>query len=358
MSICSSSSSRTKLLCAATGLRAVAVLIVTSIAGATHGATITVHPEDAYGRLFVDVAGDITLADIKQFSDKVASLPTEKVYVSLSSDGGDAVATAIGDYIRLSGMKTLVPEDKKCASVCALIWLGSQDRYIGGERAAVGFHGAYNPNTGQPGKFNLKIAVYLGYLGFSYDAVDWILGAPPLAMRLLTPETSRQYGIFYAVLTPKRSVPFVDEQLVPPRPPPEVPPPPNASTRPVPEPTVHGDQSASSLTLFCIIEPGRGDGIIVRATEAGAGSSLHVVHKVNGQLCDRNVQYQIFKFRQDQSRRNYYWDGVLTKDSNVLMTGHLWLNAGAWYYNEIVSYKDGSQPLKLATPPVVCQPTD
>jgi hypothetical protein len=95
----------------------------------------------------------------------------------------------------------------------------------------------------------------------------------------------------------------------------------------------------------------------VRATEARAGSSLHVVHKVDGQLYDRNVQYQIFAFRQDQNRRSYYWDGVLAKDSNVLMTGHLWLNAGAWYYNEYVSFKDGSQPVKLATPPVMCQPT-
>ena len=69
------------------------------------------------------------------------------------------------------------------------------------------------------------------------------------------------------------------------------------------------------------------------------------------------MQYQIFAFRQDQNRRSYYWDGVLTKDGNVLMTGHLWLNAGAWYYNEFVSFKDGSQPVKAATPTITCQPT-
>jgi S1-C subfamily serine protease len=133
--------------------------------------------------------------------------------------------------------------------------------------------------------------------------------------------------------------------------------PPKEVEQPRLAPPVHADQSSSSLILFCISDSGGGDGIIVRATEARAGSSLHVVHKVDGQLYDRNVQYQIFAFRQDQNRRSYYWDGVLAKDSNVLMTGHLWLNAGAWYYNEYVSFKDGSQPVKLATPPVMCQPT-
>ena len=122
------------------------------------------------------------------------------------------------------------------------------------------------------------------------------------------------------------------------------------------------DESSSNLSLFCITESGRGrnpqsDGIIVQATEARAGWSLHVVHKVGGQLHDRNVQYEVIAFRQDQNRQSYYWDGVLAKDRNVLMTGHLWRNAGVWVYNEYVSFRDGSQPVKLATPPVTCRPT-
>jgi hypothetical protein len=122
------------------------------------------------------------------------------------------------------------------------------------------------------------------------------------------------------------------------------------------------DESSPNLSLLCIIESGRGrnpqgDGIIVKATEARAGWSLHVVHKVGGQLHDRNVQYEVFAFRQDQNRQSYYWDGVLAKDHNVLMTGHLWRNAGVWLYNEYVSFRDGSQAVKLATPPVTCQPT-
>ena len=195
-------------------LRVVALLIGLYVTSAAQGATITVHPEDNYGRIFVDIAGDITLADIKTFSDNVARMPSEKVYVSLSSEGGSAIAAEIGNYIRLSGMKTLVPENKRCVSICAIIWLGARERYVGADNAAIGFHGAYDINTGQPGSTNVLIATYLGYLGFSYSAVDWILGAPPLAIRWLTPETSKQYSIYYSELTPKRSVPFVDEQVV------------------------------------------------------------------------------------------------------------------------------------------------
>jgi hypothetical protein len=218
---------------------AIATFIATCAAGAAQAATITVHPEDSYGRIFVDVAGDITLADIKQFSDKVAPLSTEKVYVSLSSEGGSAVAAGIGDLIRLSGMKTLVPENKMCASICAIIWLGARDRYVGAQNTAIGFHGAYDVNTGQPGSTNVLIAAYLGHVGLSYSAIDWILGAPPLAIRWLTPETSKQYAIYYSELTPKRTVPFVDEQvanIIPaPTQPPDVPVQPQAHPAPPPQ---------------------------------------------------------------------------------------------------------------------------
>jgi hypothetical protein len=39
------------------------------------------------------------------------------------------------------------------------------------------------------------------------------------------------------------------------------------------------------------------------------------------------------------------------------MTGHLWLNAGVWLYNEFISYRNNSQPVKAATPTTMCQPT-
>ena len=98
--------------------------------------------------------------------------------------------------------------------------------------------------------------------------------------------------------------------------------------------------------------------MFVQMTEGGAGWRMHVVHKTSGQLHDRNQQYDVFAFRRDENGiRGYYWDGVLIKDQNVMMTGHLWLNAGVWLYNEFISFRDHSQPVKAATPTIMCQPT-
>ena len=116
--------------------------------------------------------------------------------------------------------------------------------------------------------------------------------------------------------------------------------------------------SANGLNLFCANKsgPGYDDGVIVQATKSNAGWRLHVIHKVSGQFYDRNVQYEIFAFRQSKGGPpNYYWDGVLIKDRNVLMTGHLWLDASVWFYNEFVSFQDGSQPVKTATSTIACQ---
>ncbi len=119
-------------------------------------------------------------------------------------------------------------------------------------------------------------------------------------------------------------------------------------------------QAANELNLFCtnksdLTQNPEGDGVIVRAVNRGAGWSLHVIHKINGQLFDRTVQYRISAFHQDQSGPpSYFWKGVLGKDANVLMTGHLWQNAGVWMYDEHIAYRDG-QPGNLATPPTMCQ---
>jgi hypothetical protein len=120
-------------------------------------------------------------------------------------------------------------------------------------------------------------------------------------------------------------------------------------------------QAANELSLFCTnisdsSQNPRRNGVIVRAVNRRAGWSLRVIHKINGQLFDRTEQYRISAFHQDQSGPpSYFWDGVLGKDPNVLMTGHLWQNAGVWMYEEHIAFRDG-QPGKLATPPTTCQP--
>ncbi len=121
----------------------------------------------------------------------------------------------------------------------------------------------YNKDTGQPGSaINVRIAVYLGYLDLKYDAVDWILGAPMLAIRWLTPETSKQYGIYYSELTPKRSMPFVDEQVanITPAlpPPPLVTPPPEAPPSPPKLPQQSPQTRQGPKRLFRVVDASDG----------------------------------------------------------------------------------------------------
>ena len=52
-------------------------------------ATITVNAPDIYGRMFVDVVGDLAAGDEKTFIDKVGTpAEPEKVIVTLMSNGG------------------------------------------------------------------------------------------------------------------------------------------------------------------------------------------------------------------------------------------------------------------------------
>jgi hypothetical protein len=97
------------------------------------------------------------------------------------------------------------------------------------------------------------------------------------------------------------------------------------------------------------IRPGipRGIGRLCRTTESNAGCRMHVVGKTGSQIYDGNLRYEVFAFRRDQNGTpDYYWDGVLIKDSNVLTTGHLWLNSDVWLYNGYVSFR-GISPSTL-----------
>jgi hypothetical protein len=170
----------------------VAAIGIGLVAGPAEAAEITVNNPDQDGRVFVDVVGDIEVGDDKTFRAKVGVLADpEKVVVTLTSDGGHFLtAFLVGDHIRLTGMTTFVPAGKTCASACAFVWLAGRPRTSGGG-ARIGFHGVYDARTGQQlGMPNALLGTYLGYLGFSYDAVIWMVSAQPGAMHWLTAETA------------------------------------------------------------------------------------------------------------------------------------------------------------------------
>jgi hypothetical protein len=116
---------------------------------------------------------------------------------------------------------------------------------------------------------------------------------------------------------------------------------------------------ATELDLFCTnlsnpaLNP-EGDGVSVQVIFTNKIQKFDAVHKVSGKLYDRAAQYKLLHLTQTpDGNPSYYWEGEMLKDPNVVMTGHLWQNAGVWLYDEHQSYKD-RRPVFLATPPVMC----
>jgi hypothetical protein len=154
----------------------------------------------------IAIAGQINAGDEDVFSSKVKGLDPEKTAVALASEGGTfRPALVIANHIRLTGMSTLVPAGRTCASSCAYIWLAGRVRMLDTD-ARVGFHGTFDARSGVPAsQGNALLGTFLGHLGFGYDMVDWVVSAPAGTMHWLTPETAKRYGIDYQVLTPERA---------------------------------------------------------------------------------------------------------------------------------------------------------
>ena len=114
--------------------------------GAAQAATITVTPLANSDTALATVEGGFVLEDIQAFRQRVVSQP--KAIIAFQSDGGSVIAgIEIGKIIRLRNFATLVPDNSRCASACALAWLGGAVRFMGPE-AQIGFHAAYVVRSG------------------------------------------------------------------------------------------------------------------------------------------------------------------------------------------------------------------
>lgn len=121
----------------------IALLFVSG--GPAIAATITMAPQNGDKPAVVAVQGVLRDEDVGEFRFKVAKLST--AVVALESDGGSLLAgIRIGETIRLRGFVTVVPNGARCASACAIAWLGGAQRFMG-EQALIGFHAAYRKET-------------------------------------------------------------------------------------------------------------------------------------------------------------------------------------------------------------------
>jgi hypothetical protein len=157
----------------------------------TQAATITI---DSGSPPVVMIDGIFELADADDFLFKTRSFA--KAAVIFRSDGGSIVAAIrIGEAIRMKGFVTYVPEHLRCASACALAWLGGVERVMG-PGAQIGFHAAYDLASGrEAGLGNALVGAYLSRIGLSYAVVMYITQAPPDQMTWLTVADAVRIGI-------------------------------------------------------------------------------------------------------------------------------------------------------------------
>jgi hypothetical protein len=141
--------------------------------------------------------------NIQAFRQRVVSQP--KAIIAFQSDGGSVIAgIEIGKIIRLRNFATLVPDNSRCASACALAWLGGAVRFMGPE-AQIGFHAAYVVRSGQAsetGSGNALVGAYLANIGLPDSAVVYVTQASPTAMTWLNMAEAQQKGIDVALFTP------------------------------------------------------------------------------------------------------------------------------------------------------------
>lgn len=177
------------------------VRVITVAAGvasllATAPRAATIDTVDVEGTPFITVSGRLEPGDGKRFAEE--ALLHDKAVVLFAGPGGNLKAGMdIGRTIRIKGFATAVPEDKMCASACALAWLGGTKRIMS-EGAMIGFHAASTQENGQrvtTSAGNALVGAYLAGLGFSELAIYHITATSHEEMDWLTMAKANAVGI-------------------------------------------------------------------------------------------------------------------------------------------------------------------
>ncbi len=150
---------------------------------------------------FLTVFGRIELGDEQRFL--AAASNYSKGAVLFRSDGGNLHAgLQMGEIIRLRGFSTGVAPGSRCASACALAWLGGTSRYMSSS-SLIGFHAAWRLRDGEMhevGMGNALVGAYLTRLGLPLSAVAYATRAGPKDITWLTPDDAKNVGIEVAML--------------------------------------------------------------------------------------------------------------------------------------------------------------
>jgi hypothetical protein len=163
-------------------------------------ATITVSPQTVDRPIVVMVEGPLVRMDGDEFAAKTAPVPS--AFVAFSSDGGSLVAgLRIGEAIRRKRFSTIVPDGRRCASACALAWLGGVERFIGTD-GRIRFHAASDwASDRESGITSTVVGTYLAKVGLPYEAATYITQVAPNEMTWLNMSDVAERGIRVTLLS-------------------------------------------------------------------------------------------------------------------------------------------------------------
>jgi hypothetical protein len=160
-------------------------------------AGITIKPAGKF--MVVFVSGELLPNDGERFRQLTGALPKTTVVMFWSEGGSLISGLEMGETIREKGFQTFVTY--RCASACALAWLGGAYRTMTGD-AKIGFHAASDSDGQVTGVGNAVIGAYLNKMGLPRGAVAYITTASPDSITWLTPADAKQYGIKVNLFVP------------------------------------------------------------------------------------------------------------------------------------------------------------
>src|SRR5215472_16587712 len=91
-------------------------------------------------------------------------------------------------------------QNRRCASACALAWLGGVERFIG-TSGKISFHAAYDAASDESGVGTAVVDAYLSKIGLPYEAVIYITQAASNEMTWLNMSDAAQRGIRVTLLS-------------------------------------------------------------------------------------------------------------------------------------------------------------
>ena len=189
-----------------------AVCITTHV-GALNAAEIEVIPGFEPNQKAILVRGPIEEGDDSRFFEIAEE--TSRAIVFLESPGGlVTTGISIAAEISIRGYTTLVLDGSGCHSICVIMWVAGERRYMS-PAANISVHAAYRTRndasggvqTSESGMANAQIGAFLNEIGLSAEAIRYFTFAGPSEKLLdITPEIAQALSIDVYIQKPNGTI--------------------------------------------------------------------------------------------------------------------------------------------------------